>query len=249
MERKEFLHFDSLNATSKATDVFSASFNLLKTYTKIKNIHIKNVELPICFPNIRSSNLSNNLQFTINSVNYSTTITERNYTTIGALLTDLNTAISTTLTASGFTLVLSTGIKNNLIITMTGTLTNLTIQNTTLSIILGLNGATTSSLTYTSPNSFNINYDLYVLMSFENIPSIFSSSGNIRSALKIPLSTNYANINYYFSHRSDNDMSLIVYDANFIFQNLQIKFYDRFGYLLSNNNVDYSFTISLVYDI
>ena len=249
MEREEFLHFDSLNATSKSTDVFHATFNLQKTYTKIKNIHIKNVELPICFPNIRSSNLSNNLQFTINSVNYSTTITERNYTTIGALLTDLNTAISTTLTSSGFTLVLSTGIKNNLIITMTGALTILTIRNTTLSIILGLNGATTSSLTYTSPNSFNINYDLYVLMSFDNIPSIFSSSGNIRSALKIPLGTNYANINNYFSHRSDNDMSLIVYDENFIFQNLQIKFYDRFGYLLSNNNVDYSFTISLIYDI
>jgi hypothetical protein len=249
MEREEFLHFDSLNATSKSTDVFHATFNLQKTYTKIKNIHIKNVELPICFSNIRSSNLSNNLQFTINSVNYSTTITERNYTTIGALLTDLNTAISTTLTSSGFTLVLSTGIKNNLIVTMTGALTNLTIRNTTLSIILGLNGATTGSLTYTSANSFNINYDLYVLMSFDNIPSIFSSSGNIRSALKIPLGTNYANINNYFSHRSDNDMSLIVYDENFIFQNLQIKFYDRFGYLLSNNNVDYSFTISLIYSL
>jgi len=248
MEREEFLHFDSLNAI-KSTDVFNATFNLQKTYTKIKNIHIKNVELPICFPNIRSDNLSNNFQFTINSVNYSTTIIERNYTTIGALLTDLNTAISTTLTSSGFTLVLSTGIKNNLIVTMTGTLTNLTIRNTTLSIILGLNGATTSSLSYTSPNSFNINYDLYVLMSFDNIPSIFSSSGNIRSALKIPLGTNYANINNYFSHRSDNDMSLIVYDENFIFQNLQIKFYDRFGYVLSNNNVDYSFTISLVYEI
>jgi len=248
MEREEFLHFDSLNAI-KSTDVFNATFSLQKTYTKIKNIHIKNVELPICFTNIRSSNLSNNLQYTINSVNYSTTITERNYATIGALLTDLNTAISTTLTSSGFTLVLSTGIKNNLIITMTGALTNLTIRNTTLSIILGLNGATTSSLTYTSPNSFNINYDLYVLMSFDNIPSIFSSSGNIRSALKIPLGTNYANINNYFSHRSDNDMSLIVYDENFIFQNLQIKFYDRFGYLLSNNSVDYSFTISLIYSL
>ena len=108
---------------------------------------------------------------------------------------------------------------------------------------MGLNGATTSSLTYTSRNSFNINYDLYVLMSFDNISSVFSSSGNIRSALKIPLGTNYANINNYFSHRSDNDMSLIV------FQNLQIKFYDRFGYVLSNNNVDYSFTISLVYEL
>ena len=164
-------------------------------------------------------------------------------------MTDLNTEIASTLTASGFTLVLSTGIKNNLIVTMTGALTNITIKNTTLSIILGLNGATTSSLTYTSLNSFNINYDLYVLMSFDNIPSVFSSSGNIRSALKIPLGTNYANINYYFSHRSDKDMSLIVYDENFIFQNLQIKFYDRFGYLLSNNNVDYSFTISLVYTL
>ena len=247
MQREEFLHFDSLNATSKTTDVFNATFNLQKTYTKIKSIHIKNVELPICFPNIRSSNLSNNLQFSINSVNYSTTLTEKNYTTIAALITDLNTAIATTLTASGFTLVLSTGTKNNLIVTMTGAVTNLTIKNTTFSVILGLNGVSTSSLTYTSANSFNINYDLYVLMSFDNIPSVFSSSGNIRSALKIPLGTNYGNINNYFSHRDEKDMSLIVYDENFIFQNLQIKFYDRFGYLLSNGNVDYSFTISIDY--
>ena len=129
MEREEFLHFDSLNAI-KSTDVFNSTFNLPKTYTKIKNIHIKNVELPICFPNIRSSNLSNNLQLSINSVNHSITITEKNYTTIGALLTDLNTAIAT-LTSSldlGITLVLSTGIKNNIIMTMTGTLTNLTIR-------------------------------------------------------------------------------------------------------------------------
>ena len=110
MEREEFLHFDSLNAI-KSTDVFNATFNLQKTYTKIKNIHIKNVELPICFPNIRSGNLSNNLQFSINSVNYSTTITERNYTTISALLTDLNTAIATTLTSSGFTLVFQLELK------------------------------------------------------------------------------------------------------------------------------------------
>ena len=63
MEREEFLHFDSLNAI-KSTDVFHATFNLQKTYTKIKNIHIKNVEFPICFPNIRSSNLSNNMGVT-----------------------------------------------------------------------------------------------------------------------------------------------------------------------------------------
>ena len=37
MEREEFLHFDSLNAI-KSTDVFNATFNLQKTYTKIKNI-------------------------------------------------------------------------------------------------------------------------------------------------------------------------------------------------------------------
>jgi hypothetical protein len=41
MEREEFLHFDSLNAASKSTDVFNATFNLPKTYTKLKNIHIK----------------------------------------------------------------------------------------------------------------------------------------------------------------------------------------------------------------
>ena len=246
--KEEFLHFDSINAINNG-DVFNASFPLPQPYSKIKNIYLKNIELPICFPNIRASNLSNILQFSINGTNYSTTLTEKNYISISTLITDLNAAIVTTLTASGFTLVLSSGINNNIIITLTGALTNLTIRNTTLSKILGINGVSTASLSYTSVNSYNINYDLYVYMSFDNIPSIYSSSGSIRSALKIPLMTNYSNINNYFSHRNDKDMSLILNDSNFQFIKIQIIFYDRYGYPLTNYNVDYSFTLSIISDV
>jgi hypothetical protein len=244
---EEYIHFDSINSTKTNNDSFNSLFQLPRTYQKLKYIYLKNVELPLCFPNIRASNLSNNLQFSINSNNYSTTLTEKNYISINTLLTDLNAAIVTTLTASGFTMVLSIGINNNIIITFTGSITTWTIKKTVLSQILNINSSGTA-LSFTSPYSYNLNYDTYVLMSFDNIPSIFSSTSNLRSAFKISLSTNYGNINNFFSHRNNNEQSLILNDFNYIITNFKVIFYDRYGYAINNYNVDYSFTLSLIYE-
>lgn len=241
----EYIHFDSINLSTKNNDVFNGLYILPNSYRHIKSINLKNIEIPLSFPNIRASNLSNTLRFSINSTLYTTTIIEKNYTSIATLITDLNTALNTTLTSSGFTMVLSLGTTNNLIITLTGSLTNLTINKTTLSLILGISEISTNSLIYTSTKSFNIGYDTYILMSFDNIPSINTSNNFIRSAFKIPLNTNYGNINYYFSHRSENEQSLVINDSNFIFNKLNVIFFDRFGYLLTNYNVDYSFSISI----
>jgi len=61
----EYLNFDSYNATKTNNEAFNASFTILCKYRNVKKIYFKNLELPIGFPNIRSSNNSNVLSFFI----------------------------------------------------------------------------------------------------------------------------------------------------------------------------------------
>ena len=96
---------------------------------------MKNAELPIGFPNIRSSNGSIFLSFVLNGISYNSTIPQQNYTTITSLLTALNSSISTLIGATGFTLVFSSSSSNNINITSTGAFSSYSIIQSTLSNI------------------------------------------------------------------------------------------------------------------
>ena len=85
-------------------------------------------------------------------------------------------------------------------------------------------------------------------MSFYNIPSIFSTLGNVPSALKIPLNTNAYNILFYTTDRGEYDQALTVSDTNFILSNMRIIMYDRFGFPINNGNLEYSFTLAIEYE-
>ena len=103
----EYLNFDSIYSTDTNNDVFDTLFTLNQKYTNIKKIYLKNCEIPLGFPNVRSSNFSNVLRFVLNGVSYNATITQQNYSSISTLLTALNAAIVTAITSTGFTFVLS----------------------------------------------------------------------------------------------------------------------------------------------
>ena len=245
----EYLNFDTLNSTKTNNDVFDTTFNLAQKYTNIKKIYLKNAEIPIGFPNIRSSNNSNVLRFVLNGVSYNATITQQNYSSISSLLTALNASIVTALTSTGFSLVLSSNTSNNIIITTTGAFSSYSIIQSTLSSILNINNAINQTAgTYTSQYIYNLAYDTYIQMGFFNVPSIFSSQGNVPSALKIPLNTNAYNILFYATDRGDYDQALTVSDNNFILSQLRIIMYDRFGYVLNNGNLEYSFTLAIEYE-
>ena len=245
----DYLNFDTINSTDTLNDAFDTNFTITTKYTNIKKIYLKNAEIPIGFVNIRSSNRSNVLSFVLNGVTYNATVTQNNYTTITALITALNASIVTALSATSFTLVLSVSSSNNLIITSTGAFTSYSINQNTLSNILGLSLAINQTAgTYTSPYIYNLAYDTYLQMSFYNIPSIFSSVGNAPSALKIPLTTNAYNILFYSTDRGEYDQGLTVSDSSFILNNMRIIIYERFGFPLNNGNLEYSFTIAIEYE-
>ena len=84
-------------------------------------------------------------------------------------------------------------------------------------------------------------------MAFYNVPSIFSSQGNVPSALKIPLNTNAYNILYYTTDRDGYDQSLTISDSNFILSQMRIIMFDRHGFVINNGNLNYSFTIAIEY--
>ena len=66
----DYLNFDSLYSVDALNDCFDSTFILMHKYTNIKKIYLKNAEIPIGFPNIRSSNFSNVLSFVLNGITY-----------------------------------------------------------------------------------------------------------------------------------------------------------------------------------
>jgi len=244
----DYLHFDSINSIDTNNDSFDTTFNLIQKYKNINKIYLKNAEIPVGFSNIRSSNNSNSLGFILNGIMYNATITQGVYSTINSLITALNLSILSLITATGFTFVLSVSSGNNIIITSTGGFSSYSIINNTLPNILNISSATNQiSGIYISPYIYNLGYDLYIQMAFYNIPSIFSSQGNVPSALKIPLNTNSYNILFYSTDRDGYDQSLTISDSNFILSQMRIIMFDRYGFIINNGNLDYSFTIAIEY--
>ena len=179
---------------------------------------------------------------------YNCSINSGVYSTINALITALNASILTAITSTGFTFVLSVSSGNKIIITSSGGFSSYSIIQNTLSNILNISSAINQVAgIYTSPYIYNLGYDSYIQMCFYNVPSIFSSQGNVPSALKIPLNTNSFNILFYSTDRSDYDQALTISDTNFILSQMRIIMYDRYGYALNNGNLDYSFTIAIEY--
>ena len=120
IQKLEFIHFDSINSTDTNGDSFDSTFNVIQKYKNINKIYLKNVEIPIGFSNIRAQNNSNIFRFILNGITYNITITSGVYSTISSLLTALNAAILSAITALGFTFVLSASTTNKIIITSTG---------------------------------------------------------------------------------------------------------------------------------
>ena len=248
MIKTEYLNFDSINSIDTSNDSFDSTFTLNQKYTKIKKNYLKNCEIPIGFSNIRSSNNSNVLRLILNGITYNCSINSGVYSSISSLITALNSSIVTAITSTGFTFVLSVTTGNNIVITSTGAFSSYSIIQNTLSNILNINSAINQVAgTYTSPFIYNLGYDLYIQMAFFNVPSIFSSQGNIPSALKIPLNTNAFNILFYSNDRTQYDQALTISDTNFILSQMRIIMYDRYGFPLNNGNLEYSFTIAIEY--
>ena len=99
--RSQFLHFDSStatyitdvnNTTGVTTTPYKAQYSMNQVFSKIKRVYLKSLECPVGFSNIRTGS-TNVFSFVLNGTTYKVTLSEKNYTSISTLLTDLNTVL------------------------------------------------------------------------------------------------------------------------------------------------------------
>ena len=69
MQKLDYIHFDSFYSIDTLNDSFDTTFILNQKYQNINKVYFKNIELPLGFVNIRSSNNSNDLRLILNGKN------------------------------------------------------------------------------------------------------------------------------------------------------------------------------------
>ena len=267
VSRWMFLHFDS--AYCKPISTFDYSGNIIRDSYRavfpmnqqgiqnIKRIHLKSLELPIGFCNIRKG--TNVLQFTLTyaqvvndvigsytTVSYTVTLAEFYHTSIASLLIALNTACVSILPA-GLIMTFS-NVNSKIWITFTGTgwwVSSIVISETVLSkYILGLRAEQDlydySNKIYKALTcNININPDNYILMYFPSLNVMNASMSGQNCTFKIPCN---AVTNQILFYREDDQFVTL---ADQRISDFTVLFYDRFGNLLNSSGLDYSFSLLL----
>jgi hypothetical protein len=105
--KEYFLNFDTINGVYN-NNAYDCKFVIQPSIKKCKKIYLKSIEIPITFNNIRNDGGStlNQLIFSINSVSYNINLTNKIYSNISDLLTDINSYITSNLNL-GFSMIFS----------------------------------------------------------------------------------------------------------------------------------------------
>lgn len=255
----QFLHFDSSSSinnlnpssTSSSTlDSYNSTFKTHQIYRNVTKIHLKSVEIPVAFFNIRTGS-TDTLKFIVNGTQYNLTLVEKNYTTIASLLTYLNILMTGLLSGSGSTIsinLLSSNV-NKLQFTFSGTTpSSFSIIDTNLSkYILGFRQSRDSLSTniYNAYSVWNLNIDNYINL---YIPAFLANANQSSqfSSFKIPLNTFNGQVYYYFENNSFPQY-IEIKDSNFTLASFNAIIMDKFGNNINSMGLDYSFTLLLEY--
>ena len=257
----QYLHFDSAssiylldanNTSGNKQNSMKAQYTMNQSFTNVKRVHLKSVEFPIGFCNIRTGS-TNTLNFTLNGTSYMVTLLEKNYTTILSLLIDLTTACIGKVSNVTLTFNLSSSLvtPNRINISFSGstTTTSFSIIDTNLSkYVLGFRSSDVLvGNIYTASCNFNLNFDNYINMSIPTLSGVSSNQNGIISCFKVPLNTSINQVYYYFDGTSFTQ-SVDIIDSRGVFNNIIVIFTDKFGNNLNNYGLDVSFTLLLEFN-
>jgi hypothetical protein len=113
--KTQFLHFDSIYATQvseqgsstgNALTPYNAQFVMNQAFFKVKKIYLKSFEISIGFSNIRAGS-TDKLSMIVNGTTYTVYLPEKNYSTIAALITQLNTSCTSLVSGISITFALT----------------------------------------------------------------------------------------------------------------------------------------------
>ena len=247
----KFLHFDSANSTyivdpnnttTVARNPYKAQYIMNQIFRKVKRVYLSSVEFPVGFSNVRTGSCDT-LKYILNGTTYTVVLPEKNYTTIGSLLLDLNNQMIMLTPGGSPILNVNYLQQNRLMFNFVGTApTSFSIIDTNLSkYILGFRGLYDGftnvvgfAQTYMATNSnWNLNFDNYISL---YIPSLGSSSSmsNQLQTYKVPLNT-VTNQVYFYQEGSSFRQWVDITDANFTVSNITVIVLDKFGNNLNPN--------------
>jgi len=221
------IHIDTSSKSVATANPFDCTVLLNHVHRNIRKVALKNVQMPIGFYNIRSPYNS----FTINSNAY--TVNPGNYN-LGTLVNTLNGLVTPSVgsfSVSGLTNTFQYTPAQGVSVPLSGTLMNL----------LGF----TSGQSGVAQNSYIINFDTYVYLYFPDFGT--SSKENTLGTFKIPINVSSGAI-LQWSENIQNEQYVIATDQSKFIDRIIVRVIDRYGNVLNNNGIDWSFTLEVQSD-
>lgn len=211
---------------------FQSTIILGNRHRRIRTACLKDAQIPIGFYNVRAPYNT----ITINNITY--TITPGNYTletitnALNATVTAAVGVFSTTPTTNQFSFVPNSGTAT------------FTVAPLTLGSFLGFtNGQSGTSVTAT--NTYIIGFDTYISIWIQNLGT--SSLDGQQISYKIPLTVGSGGIEQY-TEGSNWSQKIVVTDRSNRLDRLIVSVIDRFGNVINNNGLDWSFTLEIEAD-
>ena len=267
MKRVELLNIDTFNCrynVSNQYQTYSLDTASIKTApnaynitvplsfrrSNVRRISLKSLEMPVAFPSVRqTSNL--NLLLLADTINFSSpkaiVLADKNYTSVAALIADINTAF----TATWPTLLLTMSLDattGNIKITSTNATAfpgSIYVKAGNLAYMLGFRSGIDSqgSRSVTASSSYRLSIDDYVNIYLPQFNSNCVNTNNVNCSFKVPLNTTNGVVYY----RNDMNPFFINVASGYHFSEITVLITDRFGYSLNSWGQDVSLTLELEY--
>ena len=211
---------------------FQCQVILGNRHRRLRSVALKNAQIPIGFFNIRAPYnvlIIDGIEYTVQPGNYSIT----------NLINAINSLV--TLTVGEFDV---DDLTNTITFTSGSGVPILTVTQPSLFYFLGftnLQQGVSISATY----SYIVNWDTYLNIWIENLGQ--SSLEPAQITYKVPLSVGSAGVQQY-TEAATHVQKLDVTDRGVRLDRLNIQIQDRFGNMLNNNGIDWSFTLEIEAD-
>jgi hypothetical protein len=242
MSKVWFVHVDTSSTTANTvikqngTDSFNCTVLLGQEHRRIRRVALKSVEMPIGFYNIRAP--YNVLTINIAGTPTSYTFSPGNYNST----TFLNTLNNTVTPAVG-SFFLNT-LTNTIQYTSAVGASSIVGDPGTLGYFMGFQ-TTQVGVIIVAAKSYCLDFDNYVNIYIENLRN--SCMEPYAATFKIPITVQKGGLEFWFS---DNrfKQSIEIFDPNYRIDRLNIQVRDRFGNPMTNNGIDWSFTLEIESD-
>ena len=218
--RTYFLHMDTSAPTVQkvAGNPFQCVIPFTLQQRRVHRIFLKSCEMPVAFYNVKTG-LNTFLGYTITPGNYTTT----------SLLAAMNAY------RPGFQF---STLNNRVTVTPALNLPVGTIIPGSVLHLLGFSDGDTTA----ASRGVNVNPDTFIYLWFKNLYT--SSTENNQVSFKIPVQGVNGTL-FHFSDNRDFAQHITVTDSSAIIDRLDIQVRDRYGNILDNNGVDWSFTLAV----